>query len=314
MTALGRPERPGIAMGPGHEFDLVRALVARWGSAAQGIGGDCAALRVPDGEQLVVSTDTSTEHVHFRREWISPAEIGYRATTSALSDLAAVAATPLGLLVALTLPAAWRSDALELADGIGEAARLAGAAIVGGDTTAGERLSLTVTVLGAAARPLARRGAQPGDAIWVTGWFGGPGAAVSAWHGGREPAPAHRARFAHPVARLAEARWLASRGARAAVDVSDGLAADLRHLAAASGVRIRLDVDAVPILAGVSAAQALASGEEYELALAAPEQLDANAFAAAFGVPLTRVGVVEQGVPEVVARVDLPAGHDHLTD
>jgi thiamine-monophosphate kinase len=303
----------GLSMGPGAEFDLVRDFVARWGARARGIGGDCALLDVPAGERLVVSTDTSVEDVHFRDAWLEPAEIGWRAATGALSDLAAAAARPLGVLVALTLPASWRARAGALADGLAEAVDAVGAPIVGGDTTAGERLSLTVTVLGAAARPLTRGGALPGDALWVTGRFGGPGAAVAAWRAGREPAAADRARFARPSARIAEARWLAEQGARAAVDVSDGLAADLRHLAAASGVRLVLDAERVPRMSGVEVREALASGEEYELAVAAPPGLDADAFARRFGVPLTMIGQVESGASEVVACVDLPAGYDHLS-
>lgn len=306
-----------LALGPGREFDLVREFLARWGPLARGVGGDCAELDVPTGSRLVVSTDTSVEDVHFRRQWLSPREIGYRATAAALSDLAAAAAEPLGLLLALTLPADWRDAAGELAEGVAEAARVAGAPIVGGDTTAGGALSLTVTVLGAAARPLSRVGARPGDALWVTGALGGPAAALRAWRIGTAPDSAHRDRFARPVPRVAEARWLSGQGATAAVDLSDGLAADARHLAAASRVRLELDADAVPRVAGVELAEALASGEEYELLVAAPAALDAPAFAARFGVPITRIGRVAALAaaerPGVYARVDLPGGHDHLS-
>ena len=306
-----------LALGPGREFDLVRDFLARWGPLARGVGGDCAVLDVPAGARLVVSTDTSVEDVHFRRAWLSPREIGYRATAAALSDLAAAAAEPLGLLLALTLPVAWRAGAGEIAEGVAEAARVAGAPIVGGDTTTGAALSLTVTALGAAARPLSRAGARPGDALWVTGALGGPAAALRAWLAGDAPDATHRARFARPVPRVAEARWLAGQGATAAVDLSDGLAADARHLAAASRVRLDLDADAVPRLAGVELALALAGGEEYELLVAAPASLDAAAFAARFGVPITRVGgVVALAAgepPGVHARVDLPGGHDHLS-
>ncbi|HEX6631369.1 MAG TPA: thiamine-phosphate kinase [Gemmatimonadaceae bacterium] len=303
-----------LPLGPGREFDVVRGFLRRWGAAAAGIGGDCAELAVPAGQRLVVSTDTSVEEVHFRRAWLSPREVGYRAAAAALSDLAAAAAQPLGLLLALTLPDAWRADADTIADGVAEAAALAGAPIVGGDLSRGGELSLTVTVLGSAARPLSRAGARPGDALYVTGALGGPGAAVRAWLAGGEPHAAHRARFAHPVPRLAEARWLREHGATAAVDLSDGLAADAAHVAAASDVGLWLDVDAVPRVAGVSMEDALAGGEEYELLVAAPPVLDAAAFARTFGVALTRVGAVRaEGAPGVAARVDLPHGHDHFS-
>src|SRR5581483_11000519 len=219
--------------------------------------------------------------------------IGYRATMAALSDLAAMAATPRGILVALTLPRRWRDSATAIADGIARAARETDAPIVGGDVSGGEALSIAVTVLGSTARPLTRSGAHPGDAIWVTGRFGGPALALDALAGGRRPAPADAARFTAPAARLREGMWLAAHGARAGVDVSDGLAADLGHLAAASGVRVMLDLDLVPTVDGATPEVAAASGEEYELAVAGPADLDAGAFAREFGIPLTRVGTVD---------------------
>jgi thiamine-monophosphate kinase len=320
-----------ITMGPGAEFDAVRALLAQWGTAAQGVGDDGAVLDVPTGSRLVVSTDTSVEGVHFRRAWLTPAEIGYRATQSALSDLAAMGAAPLGVLLALTVPENWRSELTALAEGIAEATREAQAPIVGGDVTDGDRLALGITVLGHAAKPLMRSGARPGDVLYVTGALGGPGAALAAWEQGArrsagdvsapasEPAPAHRARFARPQARLAAGQWLAAHGANAAIDLSDGLAGDVAHLAAASDVRCVLDLGAVPTVAGVSMDDALASGEEYELLVAAPA-IDVQAFAAANGgLSLTAIGRVEVAHigGEVTAERDglpaaLPAAHDHF--
>ena len=307
---------PDQALGPGREFDLVRALRERWGPLARGLGGDCAELDLPPGERLVVSTDTSVEDVHFRAAWLSPREIAYRACAAALSDLAAAGAHPLGMLVALALPARWLPHANQLADGIGEAARTAGTSVVGGDTTSAAQLTLGITVLASAARPLRRDGARPGDLLWVTGALGGPAAALRAWLAGHEPAPHHRARFAHPEPRLAAGRWLAAHGATAAIDLSDGLAADARHLAAASGVVLELDVERLPLVRGVTAAEALASGEEYELLLSAPRSLDAGAFTRHTGVPLTAIGRVTAADADgagVRARVDLPAGYDHLS-
>lgn len=303
----------GVSLGPGAEFDLVREMVARWGALARGIGSDCAVVDVPSGERLIVTTDTSVEGVHFRREWLSATEIGYRAATAALSDLGAAAATPIAMMVALTLPAVWRNEALSLADGFGEAAAAAGAYVAGGDISGGAQLSITVTAVGSAAHPLGRAGALPGDTVYATGAFGGPGGALDAWLRGARPADEYRHRFAHPVARLREARWLAEHGARAAIDVSDGVAADIRHLAAASGVTIALDADSLPRLPGVSVEQGLASGEEYELLVAAAPDLHIAEFTALFGVALTPIGQVSAGPPEVKSRVDLPRGHDHLT-
>jgi thiamine-monophosphate kinase len=267
----------------------------------------------------VASTDTSLEGVHFRREWLSLQEIGYRATIAAMSDLAAVAAEPIGLLIAATIPADIAVSIEMLADGMGLAARESCCPIVGGDLTGGDRISLTMTALGASPSPLGRGGARPGDAIWVTGRLGGPGAAVRALLSGELPSAEHYPRFAHPVARLAEARWLAEAGASALIDISDGLSSDARHIAAASGVALEIDVDEIPCVPDVTTRAAAISGEEYELLLAAPDELDAALFARTFGVPLTRIGSVVEGkagdvtFTETGERVDLGAGYDHFS-
>jgi thiamine-monophosphate kinase len=314
-----------LPLGPGGEFDLIRDLVRRWGSAAQGIGDDAAVLDVPAGERLVVSTDASVEDVHFRRDWLTPWEIGYRATAAALSDLAAMAATPLGVVVTLGIPPAWRGDIGSLGDGVAACAARAGAPIVGGDTTASGVLSVALTVLGSAARPLARSGACPGDRVYVTGRLGGPRLALEALLRGDAPALADRERFATPSPRIAEARWLATRAAHAAhaaIDLSDGLVADLRHMAAASGVRIDIDLERLPCVVGASGRFAAESGEEYELAIAADQAIETGAFERAFGLPLTEIGrdarldAGEQ--PRVDVReggefVDLLRGYDHFS-
>lgn len=308
-----------VPMGPGKEFDAVRALLAQWGSAAEGVGDDGAVLDVPQGSRLVVSTDTTVEDVHFRRPWLSAEEVGWRAAQAALSDLAAMGAAPMGVLLALSVPKDWRAELAALAEGFARATRQANAPIVGGDVTQGDRLSLGVTVLGHAPRPLSRAGAQPGDTLYVTGALGGPGAALDAWLRDTTPSAAHRDRFVHPSARIAAGLWLAAQGAHAAIDLSDGLAGDVAHLAAASAVSCVLDLNAVPCIAGVTVDAALASGEEYELLVAAPA-LDAKAFAAAHaGLTLTAVGRVEaaRGASEVRAERDgrpavLPGAHDHF--
>ena len=314
-------EHARIELGPGGEFDLLRAMFARWGPLARGLGDDAALLDLPSGSRLVVSTDTSVENVHFREMWLSPAEIAYRAVAAAMSDLAAMAASPLGIVVALTMNDAWRAHAVQLADGLGAAARDLGAPIVGGDLTRGSELSIGVTVLGSVERALARGGARAGDALWVTGRLGGPRLALRALESGAAPAPEHRYRFAHPVPRLAEARWLASHGATAAIDLSDGIAADAGHVAAASGVRIVIDIDRLPVIAGATTQDAAQGGEEYELIVTAPATLDRAAFEREFGIPLTVVGRIESAGadgPRVEARdaakpVPLPGGHSHFS-
>ena len=306
-------------MGAGAEFDAIRGLLVTWGAQAAGIGDDAAVLAIPAGERLVVSTDASVENVHFRREWMTAEEIGGRAAAAALSDLAAMGATPRGLLLALNIPELWRPELEPLARGVGTVAASAGCPIVGGNVSAAGELSLTITVLGSAVQPLTRSGARDGDIIFVTGRLGGSGAALRALLAGEKPAVAHRARFVAPVPRLREARWLAEHGAHAVIDISDGLVADASHLARASGVSLSLDERAVPCVSGVSVEDALASGEEYELLVAVPPASDirADEFEREFGLPLTAIGVVSApGASAVTLRGSRAVGsrgHDHLS-
>ena len=330
---------PHTDLGPGGEFDLVRRLVARLGARAAGVGDDCAVIAPPAGEQLVVSTDASVENVHFRKDWLSPREIGWRATAAALSDLAAMGARPLGVLVALALPERWRESFDELAEGIGESVAAAGTQVIGGDTSAADELALTVTVLGSAARPLLRSGGRPGDRVYVTGRIGGPIAALRSLRAGKEPRPEARHRFARPEPRLREGQWLAEQGASAAIDISDGLAADLGHLAAASGLRLVVELERLaiheedartgawatvdrPPPSHAQLLDAARSGEEYELVVLSSSSLDVRRFEQAFRLPLREIGraeAVEAGASPGVtllargARVDLPGGHDHFS-
>ena len=316
---ISEPDQNSIALGGGPEFDAIRAMLSRWGKVAVGIGDDAAVLDVPRGDSLVASVDTTLEGRHFQAGWLSPREIGYRAVTAALSDLAAMAARPLGILVALNLSASYRDAITELADGIGEAAEIAATRILGGNLCGAETLCITTTVLGAAFAPLSRAGLRPGDLLYVTGSLGGPGAAVAALRGGRDPTSEHRARFARPAARLREARWLADRGAVAAIDISDGLAADVEHLAAASGVGVDVDVARLPLTHGVhDAIQAAVSGEEYELLIGARQELDTIAFERTFNVPLTAIGRATDRQAGVSFRQDgqrvaKPSGYDHFS-
>ena len=308
----------GAALGPGREFDLIRAMLARYGELAHGIGGDTALVDIPAGERLVISTDASVENVHFKRAWLAPREIGYRATAAALSDLAAAGATPVGLLAALTIPRGWLPYAEEIADGIGESLREAGTKIIGGDVSGGSELAFVMTVLGSAAEPMRRDLANAGDTLYLTGRLGGPLAALRAWNAGEPPSPEARVRFAHPEPRLHEARWLMEHGARAAIDISDGLLGDAAHLAHASEVRILLELDSIRVVGEGSHLDAAQSGEEYELLVAAPAHLDVAAFERAFQLPLTPVGRVERGTPEVHAalkgvRVAAHGGFSHFS-
>lgn len=309
-----------IPLGRGPEFDRIRAIAGRLGSRAGVLGEDCALIEL--GETfLALSTDLSVEGVHFRREWLSLEEIGWRATAAALSDLAAAGAAAVGVLAALTVPAAEPTATFSaLMDGAGSAVASVGGVVLGGDLSQGPLLSLAMTVVGRTSAPAHRHGARPGDGLWVTGLLGGARAALLAWEDGRQPGAAARARFARPEPRLEQGAWLVAQGARAMLDLSDGLAADAGHLAAASGVSVRIDLDLVPAdPAALSEARrsgespgtfAARGGEDYELLVAMPPE-----FSGAGGLALTRIGQVEpgSGARFLLDGAELPlGGYDHF--
>lgn len=326
-----------ISLGPGAEFDLIRRFLGsgrvRPGEGLAGLraavrvgpGDDCAILDV-GGVQLAVSTDLTVEGVHFRREWISMREAGYRAAMAALSDLAAVAARPVGVLVSLATPGPEPAEAEDLMEGVREALVEVGGELLGGDVARSSAgVCVDVVAIGETQRPVLRHGAQPGDEVWVTGELGASAAAVAAWRAGREPAPEAKQAFAKPRPRIAEAAWLVERDVPTAmIDLSDGLAGDARHLAAAGGVAIVLDETAIPVhpaAADGGVRMALGGGEDYELCFTArPGRASEVAadFEEQFGVRLTRVGDVEAGTGVALRRVDgtrAPldvAGFDHF--
>lgn len=298
------------SLGPGGEFDLIRSFLAGGpppgADVLVGSGDDCAVLE----SGWVVSTDSFLEDVHFRRGWMSFDEAGCRAVTAALSDVAAMAARPVGVLVALGLPDVEAPSIAEgLRTGIRRACARARCPLIGGDLTRSPGpVVMNVVALGRADRPILRSGARPGDEVWVTGVLGASAAAVRSWKCGREPDPSLRRAFASPVARLEEARWVAERiRTTALIDLSDGLAGDMGHIAAASGVAIVLNPALVPVAPSAANAAgsrrralplALAGGEDYELAFTArPRSADSAAtdFNRRFDLSLTRVGIVAEG-------------------
>jgi thiamine-monophosphate kinase len=309
-----------LPLGPGGEFDRIRAIWARLGRRAAGVGGDAAVVSM-GGARLALSCDASLEGRHFLLDWLRPEEIGWRAGAAALSDLAAVAADPAGVLATVGVPADRAGDFLvRLMDGLGDAAQAAGAVLWGGDLIQSERVLVDVFVVGRADRPVQRRGAAPGDGLWVTGALGGPRAAVAAWRAGSPPGAAARERFARPVPRIAEARWLRDCGATAMIDLSDGLTGDAGHLAAASGVSLRIAAETVPRHPAADGWEAaVAGGEEYELLAAMRPDFGpdhAAEFAARFGLPLTRVGAVDSGAGLTLEyqgrRVEAPDAFSHF--
>ena len=257
-------------LGPGPEFDRVRAILAALGERGAPSGDDCALIPI-GGQLMAVSTDISVEGVHFKTEWLTHEEIGWRATASALSDLAAEGADPHGVLVALGCPpGATDAESAALMKGAGLAAEAAGTVVVGGDLTSAAQWTVAVTVFGTAARPVTRAGGRAGDLLYVTGELGSAKTALDAWLAGRTPDPLARLRFAHPAPRIAAGRVLA-RTATAMLDLSDGLGSDVQHLAAASNCAAEIDLEKLPLGPGVPDGRfAAEGGEDYELLVALP--------------------------------------------
>ena len=283
------------------EFDLIAAIRDRLGGRAGrpevriGIGDDAAVVEEPGGGGRAVSVDAVVDGVAFRRNWCPPRAIGRKAAGAALSDLAAMGAEPAELYVWLGVPEDFpRDDALELCDGLADLAESTGAVLLGGDLTGARVLSGAVTAIGRTSAPgdmVGRAGAEPGDAVCVTGTLGGAAAGLMLLEhpelaegipGGA--ADAARARQLEPRPQIAAGRALAAAGATAMIDVSDGLLADLGHVARASGVTIELDLAAFEIpdvLRDVSAATGrdphtlvLTGGEDHALAACFPSETD----------------------------------------
>jgi thiamine-monophosphate kinase len=297
---------PGLPSGP-------RVLI--------GPGDDAAVLRAGRGPQLV-TVDALIEGVHFRRAWATPRALGRRTFRVGASDLAAMGARPTAVLLALECPPA--RPAAEITSFVGGLAAEAGrhgAALVGGNLSAGPRLGATVTVLGEApGRILTREGARVGHLVVVTGTLGASAAAVRALRRGR------RVPWPLPPDRLAAGALLA-RHATAMIDLSDGLLQDLGHVCRASGVGARIDVGRLPVaprcvaLAGKAArGLVLAGGGDYELLATVPAARWPVLRAAATRVRcrLTAIGeiVAGQGVAVhergTVVRGDARGGWDHF--
>jgi thiamine-monophosphate kinase len=285
-------------MRDGEEFDTIRRLLDCWGANAEGIGDDAAVLDVGSSSgngKVVVSTDATVEGVHFIDGWLRDVDIGFRAANAALSDLAAMGAHAHSMLISFTVPATWRARLEKIAEGIGEAAESCGAKIIGGNISAGETFSITLTVIGIAKTPIRRDGASPGDMLLATGILGGPREALNRLRVGETPDEWSMSRFARPIARIKEGVWLAEQGfASAMIDISDGLVADASHIAHASGVDIELYSGSVRHTGVSSVGDALNSGEEYELLVAVPgSKIGAvlDGFPRHFQTPIKIVGV-----------------------
>jgi thiamine-monophosphate kinase len=288
------------------EFGLIERLTeGRRPSPATllGPGDDAAVLAAPDA-RVVASTDVLVAGVHFRLDWSTPDQIGRKAAAANLADIAAMGAVPTGLLVGLACPADSPVEMLNgLTDGLWEEAQTVGAGVVGGDVVSSPTLVLSITALGSleGREPVTRAGARPGDTVAMAGRVGwaAAGWAVLA-RGFRSPlavVSAHRT----PEPPYAAGPQAAEAGATAMIDVSDGLLADLGHVARASGVRIDVRTAALAVpdrLVDVGAALGvdpmhwlLTGGEDHALAATFPGDIPAG---------WTAIGTVAEGEPDVL--------------
>lgn len=309
-------------------IELIRSALADRsdGRVLRWTGDDAAVVRAR--ALAVTSIDTVVDGVHFSLSTHSPADVGWKALATALSDLAAMGATAGEAFVSLVVPAGFEGGE-ELVREMEVLAEATGTTIAGGDVVRGPALTVTVAVTGWADDEdelVGRDGARPGDRVGVTGRLGGSEAgrrllergvrmgapAEAAASPAREPAELVE-RHLRPHPRLGEGRRLAQAGVTAMIDLSDGLATDAAHLAQASGVALTVNIDSLPRPPGVDARSAAEGGDDYELLFTIGPERRAQADAAA---TVTWVGEVSPGaglslVDNVGRRVEGLSGYEH---
>jgi thiamine-monophosphate kinase len=309
-------------------LEAIRRVLSGAGPEVRVGVGDDAAVLAPTGGELVITTDVLVEGVHFVRRPTGARDVGHKAVVVNVSDIAAMGASPRSAVCALVLPpdveAAW---VMELFGGMREACDEYALWLVGGDLSSGRDASIAVTVTGEVApgKAVLRSGARPGDRIVVTGELGGSAAGLRFSDAATAPNEQQVAlvrRHLRPTARVGEGLVLASHGATAMMDVSDGLAIDLSRLARASDVGARVVVGDVPVADGATLEDALGGGEDYELLATLPGDAAVEAargdLKEGFGVPLSEIGRVVDGEGLTAIEADgterrlEPTGWDHF--
>lgn len=305
-------------------IDLIRTVSARyqdpgrtpWRELLLGIGDDAAAWKSGNRIQLA-TTDTLVQSVHFDLGVISWGELGWKALAVNLSDIAAMGGIPKYALLSLVLPAELDvKDVSEFIDSIAHMARQFGMAIVGGNVATAANIVITITIIGClqGGTMLKRSTASPGEEIAVTGYVGLSAAGLEMLRGRTisDPDATNILRQAHlkPVPRVKEGQILVEQGVRTAIDISDGLVADLDHICESSKVNARINIDLVPVHPAVTThfpnhqELALCGGEDYELLFTADKATVARA-RQALSCPVTVIGdITEEELPTRVLVVD----------
>ncbi|MFR9620006.1 MAG: thiamine-phosphate kinase [Rikenellaceae bacterium] len=265
----------------------------------EGIGDDCAVLPIGQGRSMLFTADMLVERVHFLREATSPYDLGYKSLAVNLSDVASMGGQPTATLLSLSIPKELTGEWIEeFMRGYRDLSERFDVALVGGDTTASKSdLVVNVTAIGemAADRVCRRSAAKVGDIIYVTNTLGASGAGLADILQGRFDTP-NACIHKRPTPRVDEGVWLAQSGmVHAMMDISDGVASDLRHILTASEVGAEVELGNIPCAEGVSIETALTAGEDYELLFtAAPEraaELGHN-YTSHFGTKITPIGQI----------------------
>jgi thiamine-monophosphate kinase len=284
-----------------------------------GPGDDAAVVAAPDG-RVVVTVDVLVEGRHFRRDWSSGYDVGRRAAAASLADVVAMGARPTALVVALSSPADLDATWAEaLADGLRDEAEVVGASIVGGDVSAADAISVAVTALGdlEGREPVTRSGAAPGDSVVVLGRLGWAAAGLAMLQAGRAD---HRLADAHRRPRVAYDEVLVAARAgllTSLIDVSDGLVADLGHVADLSGVRIELTAAALPLAPEIAEAATSLGIDPLEwISTGGDDHAFAGTVRGATPVGAVVIGAVVSGDPDVVftdRTTPARGGHEHFS-
>jgi thiamine-monophosphate kinase len=311
-----------------NEFDVIRRLSETLPPTPEEvvvpIGDDCAVLRFGKGGLWVAAADMLVSGRHFKEEWSSPEDVGYKAVAVNASDVAAMGGRPRFVLASGGAPDP--ESTLRCMEGVARACEELGIYPIGGDTTGASALTVDVAILGELERePMLRSGAKPGDLLAVTGELGASAAGLLALENGDNSLSRLVRKHLRPEPRVATGLLAARLGIRAAIDLSDGLASDVRHVCEASGVGCRVELERLPVASDTREylkslgrdpeVVAATGGEDYELLLAASRDV-ARALADESDVPVTAIGEMTAGSEALFLRggepVDGLSGWDHF--